>query len=117
MPKVNESFAVHAQGACSPDGCPWCQLPPGEIEIDVRGLMPEVAKMFGQAARIYFREPENIAGLAGAAVLPLIVFRRPNVPFLLFFAVALVGDQAARLGYRAANDLHEIAAAARARAD
>jgi hypothetical protein len=77
------------------------------------GLLADVAKFSGQAAAVYLRDPENVAGLAGAFVLPLAVFRRGRVPFLPLFAVALIGDQLFRAGYRASCDLHDLAAAAR----
>jgi hypothetical protein len=79
----------------------------------VRQAVPAVAKMMARTAGVYFSDPENLAGAAGAAVLPMMVFRRVNVPFLLWAAVAVAGDRAFRLGYRASRDLHDLAEAAR----
>lgn len=59
------------------------------------------------------RQPEQQAALAGAIILPLVVCRGrvPSLPALMI--LALIGDYAGRMAYRASADLRTIAEAAR----
>lgn len=79
----------------------------------------DAGELAGTAARravTYFSDGENQAAFAGAFLLPVLVFRgsRARVPLLPFVIVALMGDRAARLAYRASKNLEVIAQAASA---
>jgi hypothetical protein len=71
----------------------------------------ELAGMAAQSAVRFFREPENLAGLSGAVLLPLLVFRGKRVPFLPFFLVSLMGEQAGVMAYKSYRNLEVIAQA------
>lgn len=60
----------------------------------------------------FYAEPENLAGLSGAMLLPLTVFRG-RVPFLPFAIVALIGWAGGRMAWRACENLDIIAQAHR----
>ncbi len=90
------------------------QPEPGTTEIVLSLPQPrEVAELAGRALAAYLRDYENVAGLMGATILPVLVFRRTNVPLLPWLLVALAGDQAARHGYRLCRDVHDLADVAR----
>lgn len=76
------------------------------------GNAEELAGDIGRSAVRYLRDPENLAALSGATLLPLIVFRGRRVPFLPLFLVALMGEQGGRVAYRSARNLEVIAQAA-----
>jgi hypothetical protein len=69
----------------------------------------EALNLTTKTAYAYVRQPENIAGLAGALIMPPLVFQRRRPPFLLFLIVAAAGDQVFRMGYRAQRNLQIIA--------
>jgi len=67
----------------------------------------------GRSMISYLSDPEHLAACAGATLLPLAVFRGRRPPFLVWLAVALIGDRIGVAGYRASRDLASIAEAAR----
>jgi hypothetical protein len=78
----------------------------------IRHGVGEGLELAGRSALASFRKPENVAGLAGSVLLPLIVFRHRRPPFIPWLIVALAGDQMFRMGYRAQRNLQAIADAA-----
>lgn len=72
-------------------------------------------KIAGSVVRT-FRSPENLAGLSGSLLLPLIVFRGRRPPLLPWLAVAIMGEYGGRMAWRAGQDLRTIARAAEANA-
>lgn len=81
--------------------------------ISLRGLdAGDVGAKVGEAAVAFFREPENLAAITGATLLPVIVFRGHRPPLLPWLLVALMGDRIGRMTYRASRDLQTIAKAA-----
>lgn len=70
-----------------------------------------VAKIASSAVRM-LRSPENLAGLSGSLLLPLVVFRGRRPPLLPWLVVALMGEYGGRMAWRASQDLRVIAQAA-----
>jgi hypothetical protein len=73
----------------------------------------KVGAAVARSAVAFFREPENLAALSGATLLPLIVFRGRRVPFLPLFIVAVMGEVGGRAAYRSYRNLETIASAAK----
>lgn len=72
----------------------------------------DLAAKIARGVTAHLRDPENLAGLSGAVLMPLIVFRGRRVPFIPLFLVSLMGEQAGRLAYRSSEHLRVIAQAA-----
>lgn len=72
----------------------------------------ELAGKVARGAVTILRDPEALSGVAGAVVLPLIVFRGHKVPLLPLFVICLIGQQGGRMAWRASRDLAAIARAA-----
>lgn len=85
---------------------------PGLLVIKLSDSSEEIAGKIGRNLVRTFREPENLAALSGALVLPLVVFRGRRVPFIPFMIISLIGECGGRLAYRASRDLRTLAAAA-----
>jgi|SRR5450755_996615 hypothetical protein len=76
-------------------------------------LDPErLATGIARGAVQYLREPENLAAVTGATLLPLIVFRGRRPPFIPWLIVALMGDRIGVMAWRAHKNLETIARAA-----
>jgi hypothetical protein len=80
--------------------------------IRLTGNAEELAGNISQSVVRHLRDPENVAALSGAILMPLIVFRGRRVPFLPLFLVSLMGEQAGRMVYRSSENLRIIAQAA-----
>jgi hypothetical protein len=72
----------------------------------------EIGANIGRAVAGHLRQPENLAGLAGSVLLPMMVFRGARVPVPLLFLTCLAGEAAGRMAYRASRNLEILARAA-----
>jgi hypothetical protein len=81
----------------------------GMVRLDADKIGAAVAR----SAVAFLREPENLAALSGATLLPLIVFRGRRVPFLPLFIVSVMGEVGGRAAYRSYRNLETIASAAK----
>ena len=84
---------------------------PEPVRLAVRLDPEKVGAALARGAAGFLADPENLAAVAGATLLPLIVFRhRP--PLLPWLAVALLGDRAGRMAWRTYANLDTLAKAA-----
>lgn len=77
------------------------------VKLDIHP--EELAEKVARTAITHLRNPENVAAISGALLLPLIVFRGRRVPFLPFAVVSMIGGQGGRMAWRASRDLRTIA--------
>lgn len=88
-------------------------MPDSESLIVKLDIHPEeLAEKWARSMVTQLRNPENVAAISGAILLPLIVFRGRRVPFLPFAIISMIGGQGARMAWRASQDLRTIARAA-----
>lgn len=85
--------------------------------MEVRLALPDPADLASLAARgavRFFSDPENLAGVTGATLLPLafMVAARKPLPFLPWLMLALMGEGMGVMAWRSYKNLEIIAAAA-----
>ena len=86
---------------------------------ELRLTLPDPGDLASTAARAavrFFSDPENLAAVSGATLLPLMVMAmaRKPLPFLPWLVLALMGEGMGIMAYRSYKNLEIIAAAAKA---
>lgn len=81
------------------------------LHLPIRLDAEKIGAALAHEAAAFLRDPENLAAVAGATLLPVIVFRhRP--PLLPWLAMALIGDRAGRMAWRTYANIETLARAA-----
>lgn len=76
----------------------------------------DLAATTARAAVRFFSDPENLAAVSGATLLPLMVMvvARKPLPLMPWLILALMGEGIGIMAYRSYKNLEIIAAAAKA---